>query len=84
MWSKGIKTIEVYGYVTPAPATGPEVAWNGETKTGKFTMPGGNVTLEPEYYPQATVADGGVTAADADARLHRGRHRLCMVLPRGH
>ena len=33
-----------------------------------FTMPGGNVTLEPEYYPQATVADGGVTAADADAR----------------
>ena len=31
-------------------------------------MPGGNVTLEPEYYPQATVADGGVTAADADAR----------------
>ena len=31
-------------------------------------MPAGNVTLEPEYYPQATVADGGVTAADADAR----------------
>ena len=31
-------------------------------------MPGGNVTLEPEYYPQATVAEGAVTAADADAR----------------
>ena len=31
-------------------------------------MPGGNVTLEPDYYPQATVADGAVTAADADAR----------------
>ena len=31
-------------------------------------MPGGNVTLEPEYYPQATVADGAVTAAAADAR----------------
>ena len=31
-------------------------------------MPGGNVTLEPEYYPQATVADGAVTAADDDAR----------------
>ena len=43
-------------------------AWNKATKTGTFTMPGGNVTLEPEYYPQATVADGGVTAADADAR----------------
>ena len=49
-------------------ATGPEVAWNKATKTGSFTMPGGNVTLAPEYYPQATVADGGVTAADADAR----------------
>ena len=31
-------------------------------------MPGGNVTLEPEYYPQAAVAEGAVTAADADAR----------------
>ena len=31
-------------------------------------MPGGNVTLEPDYYPQATVAEGAVTAADADAR----------------
>ena len=51
-----------------AAATGPEVAWDKATKTGTFTMPGGNVTLEPEYYPQATVADGGVTAADADAR----------------
>ena len=48
--------------------SGPEVAWTAATKTGSFTMPGGNVTLEPEYYPQATVADGGVTAADADAR----------------
>ena len=47
---------------------GPEVAWDKAKKTGTFTMPGGNVTLEPEYYPQATVADGGVTAADADAR----------------
>ena len=51
-----------------AAATGPEVAWNAAEKTGTFTMPGGNVELEPEYYPQATVADGGVTAADADAR----------------
>ncbi|SDO61842.1 Leucine rich repeat-containing protein, partial [Prevotella communis] len=49
-------------------ASGPEVAWDEDKKTGTFTMPGGNVTLEPEYYPQATVADGGVTPAEADAR----------------
>ena len=42
--------------------------WDMAKNTGTFDMPGGNVTLEPEYYPQATVADGGVTAADADAR----------------
>ena len=58
-----------YFYTTgPAPASGPEVAWTAASKTGTFTMPGGNVTLDPEYYHQATVADGGVTAADADAR----------------
>jgi len=49
-------------------ASGAEVAWDEAKKTGSFTMPGGNVTLEPEYYPQATVAEGAVTAADADAR----------------
>ena len=49
-------------------SSGPEVAWDKAKKTGSFTMPGGNVTLEPEYYPQATVAEGAVTAADADAR----------------
>ena len=49
-------------------SSGPEVAWNKAEKTGTFTMPGGNVTLEPEYYPLATAADGAVTAADADAR----------------
>lgn len=65
--SKGIKKIEVYGYVTPS-ASGPEVTWDKAKNTGTFNMPGGNVTLEPEYYPQATVADVGVTAADADAR----------------
>jgi hypothetical protein len=27
-------------------------------------MPGGNVTLEPEYYPQATLAFQGLTAAE--------------------
>ena len=68
--SKGIKKIEVYGYVTPSAsaASAVEVAWDKAKKTGTFKMPGGNVELEPEYYLQATVADGGVTAADADAR----------------
>ena len=55
------------GVVAPA-SSGPEVAWNKAEKTGTFTMPGGNVTLEPDYYPQATVAEGAVTAAGADAR----------------
>ena len=64
---QGITKIEVYG-TAPSASSGPEVAWDKAKKTGTFTMPGGNVTLEPEYYPQATVADGGVTAADADAR----------------
>ena len=60
--------VVISGGTDPAAPSGPEVAWNKTAKTGKFTMPGGNVTLEPDYYPQATVADGGVTAADADAR----------------
>ena len=64
---RGITKIEVYTAAASS-ATGPEVAWTAATKTGSFKMPGGNVELEPEYYPQATVADGGVTAADADAR----------------
>ena len=64
--SKGIKKIEVYG-TAPSAASGPEVTWTAATKSGTFTMPGGNVTLEPDYYPQAT-AEGAVTAAtDAKA-----------------
>ena len=55
-------------YYTGTAPSGPKVAWDKAENTGSFTMPAGNVTLEPEYYPQATVADGGVTAADADAR----------------
>ena len=50
----GITKIEVYGGVASA-ASGPEVAWNKDKKSGSFTMPGGNVTLEPEYYPQAAL-----------------------------
>ena len=58
----GVTSIEVYGYAPAAPS-GPEVTWTAASKTGTFTMPGGNVTLEPEYYPQATAAEGAVTAA---------------------
>ena len=59
------------GTVAASASTGPEV--DGPTIVdGKpqwtFTMPGGNVTLEPDYYPQATAAEGAVTAAtDAKA-----------------
>ena len=50
-------------------ATAPEVAWDKAEKSGSFTMPGGNVTLEPEYYPQATLAFQGLTATvDAAAK----------------
>jgi len=48
------KTITVT-VLAPA-STGPEVAWNKTSKTGTFKMPGGNVELEPEYYPQAEFA----------------------------
>ena len=41
----GIKKIEVFGGVASS-ASGPEVAWDKATKTGTFTMPGGNGTLE--------------------------------------
>ena len=36
-------------------ATAVEVAWTAASKTGTFKMPGGNVELEPEYYPQAAL-----------------------------
>ena len=62
----GVTKIEVYS--APSASSGPEVTWDKDKKSGSFKMPGGNVTLEPEYYPQATVAEGAVTAADADAR----------------
>ena len=53
-----IKKVEVYE-LYPFP-----IAWNGATKTGKFTMPAGNVTVSVEYYPQATLAFQGLTAAE--------------------
>jgi len=41
-------------------------AWDKAEKTGTFKMPGGNVTLEPEYYPQAELATGGAPTAIND------------------
>ena len=44
---------------TPVP-----VAWNADTKTGTIaSMPSGNVTVNVDYYPQATAGNGAVTAA---------------------
>ena len=51
----------------PAAASGPEVAWDKATKTGQFTMPGGNVTLEPEYYPQAALTAAPTAINDVPA-----------------
>ncbi len=56
-----------YLKVKPAAPSGPEVAWDGDKKTGSFTMPGGNVTLEPEYYPQATLTAAPTPAEGAKA-----------------
>ena len=61
---KGITKIEVY--TAPAPS-GPEVAWDKDKKTGTFTMPGGNVTLEPEYYPQAALTAAPTAINDVPA-----------------
>lgn len=61
----GITKIEVYGTAPSASSATPvDIDWDGETKTGTFTMPGGNVTLEPEYYPLANLAFQGLTAAE--------------------
>ena len=48
-------------------ASGPEVAWDKAKKTGTFTMPGGNVTLEPEYYPQAALTVAPTAINDVPA-----------------
>ena len=48
-------------------ASGPEVAWDKDKKTGQFTMPGGNVTLEPDYYPQAALTAAPTAINDVPA-----------------
>ena len=50
-----------------ASSSGPEVAWDKASKTGTFTMPGGNVTLEPEYYPQAALTAAPTAINDVPA-----------------
>lgn len=62
----GITKIEVYGGVASA-STGPKVDWDKDKKTGTFTMPGGNVTLEPEYYPQAALTAAPTAINDVPA-----------------
>ena len=54
----GVKKIEVYSAAASS-ASAVTVDWNKTTKTGTFTMPGGNVEVTPEYYPQAAFATGG-------------------------
>ena len=61
---QGITKISVYKPNAAAAPSGPEVAWNKTTKTGTFTMPGGNVTVSVEYYDLATLAFQGLTAAE--------------------
>ena len=56
-----------YFYTTGPAPTGPKVAWDKAEKTGTFTMPGGNVTLEPEYYPQAALTAAPTAINDVPA-----------------
>jgi hypothetical protein len=49
-------------------ASAVEVAWNKAAKTGTFTMPGGNVELEPEYFAVAEFTDGGAPTGIADIK----------------
>ncbi|MBQ6347598.1 MAG: hypothetical protein IJI71_08570, partial [Clostridia bacterium] len=53
-------------YYTAAAST-VTVAWNKAENSGSFTMPGGNVTLEPEYYPQAALAAAPTAINDVPA-----------------
>ena len=84
MWSKGIKTIEVYGYVTPAAPTEPAVevttnaAEEGATFTeASFQMPAFDATAEYELVRDMgyKVAFSGVPtrarlAKDGNGKFH--------------
>ena len=63
-----IGNITISGSVSAAPAASAvTVAWNKTTKTGTFSMPGGNVELEPEYYPQAALTAAPTAINDVPA-----------------
>ena len=84
MWSKGIKTIEVYGYVTPAAPTEPtvEVTTNAASEGATFTeatfaMPDFDATAEYELVRDMgyKVAFSGVPtrarlAKDGEGKFH--------------
>ena len=84
MWSKGIKTIEVYGYVTPAAPTEPDVevttnaAEEGATFTeASFAMPAFDATADYELVRDMgyKVAFSGVPtrarlAKDGEGKFH--------------
>ena len=57
---------DIVGDLQPL-ASGPKVTWTAASKTGTFTMPGGNVTLEPEYYPQAALTAAPTPVNDVPA-----------------
>lgn len=54
-------------YYTASAASAVEVAWDKAKNTGTFKMPGGNVTLEPEYYPQAALTAAPTAINDVPA-----------------
>ena len=84
MWSKGIKTIEVYGYVTPAASSEPTIevttnaAEEGATFTeASFAMPAFDATADYELVRDMgyKVAFSGVPtrarlAKDGDGKFH--------------
>lgn len=45
----------VVNYGPASAATAVDIAWDKAKKTGTFTMPGDNVFVVPEYYPQAAL-----------------------------
>ena len=65
--ASGVTKIEVFGGVAASASSGPEVAWNKAKNSGMFKMPGGNVTLEPEYYPQAVLTAAPTAINDVPA-----------------
>ncbi len=75
-WTGDAESVSIQGAVNfiksitftiAEPPSGPEVAWDKAKKAGTFTMPGGNVTLEPEYYPQAALTAAPTAINDVPA-----------------